>query len=132
MEIKRTGNAIEWNKVSLPLEKGDYYIFSPVDKNIYVLHNTDSSVVSTVYNRKGAAIGNYEYKNCHATRLFIRAGFANMVYCHTEDSGNKCWYQARLLNNGFCTELYALHRTDSEGKAIEFIDDFKDSYREDA
>ena len=122
MEIVRKGNKIEWKRVSRPLEQGDRYIYSPADKTVFILHHTQNSIIVTGYNHKGVSTGSYEYKNSRASRLFIRAGFANMVYCFTEDSGNKCWYQAKLLCNGYCTELYALHRTDGEGRVLDFTD----------
>lgn len=116
MEIKRNGNAIVWNKkVSVPIMPKDMFIFSPADKMVYVCHNEANSAIVTGYNRKGVAVGSYEYKNSKITRLFLRNGYANIVYCFSEPNGNLSWYQARLLNIGFCTEIYYLHCTENEG-----------------
>lgn len=110
MEIKRDGNAIVWKKkVSVPIMPKDMFIFCSIDKIVYVCHNEAHSAVVTGYNRKGVVVGSYEYKNSKITRLFLRNGYANIVYCFTEPNGNLSWYQARLLNNGYCTEIYCLH-----------------------
>lgn len=116
MTIKREGNAIMWNKkVSVPLFPKDMYIFSPADKTVYIVHNEGNSAVVTGYNGKGVAVGSYEYKNSKITRLFLRNGYANIVYSYSEPNGTLTWYQARLLTNGYCTEIYCLHCTENAG-----------------
>jgi hypothetical protein len=110
MKIKRQGNTIMLNKkVSVSLFPSDMYIFSPADKTVYIAHNEGGSAVVTGYNAKGNAVGSYEYKNSKITRLFLRNGYANIVYRYVEPNDTMSWYQARLLTNGYCTEIYCLH-----------------------
>ena len=118
MKITREGNVIKWNKkVSVTLAPKDMFMFSPADRTVFVIHNENNSAVVTGYNVKGVAVGSYEYKNSRITRLFQRNGFANIVYSYSEPNGTLTWYQARLLTNGYCTEIYCLHCTEGVADA---------------
>lgn len=119
---KNGGNLTINNKGSIPLNERDMYIFSPADNNVYVVQKSEDGAKVTAYNKKTAPVGSYVYKNTEIVRLFNRAGFANIVYINTEKNGNKTWYQARLLPSGYCTEIYALHRHNSKGEYIPFVD----------
>ncbi len=114
MEIKKDGNSIVLGKgISITLSPKDMYIFSPADRTVYVVHAEGNSSIVTGYNGKGAAIGSYIYKNSMITRLFLRNGYANIVYRYAEPDEKFSWYQAKLLTNGYCTEIYFLHGADN-------------------
>lgn len=126
-------------KLFIPLMSDDRYIVAPAEKMIYIVRNgangensTEEDTIVIGYNMKGVTTGTYVYRHKKVTRLFQRGGYANIVYCDTEPDGKRCYYQARLLPVGFCTEIYALHYTDANGKIIYFDEAIKRKQDEDA
>lgn len=128
MELKVVDGAIQINKnTSIPVMMGDRYIFAPADKTIYIVRDSENDgngsgtdTIITGYNLKGASTGSYIYRNKKVTRLFVTSGYAHIVYCDIEHDGKRCYYQAKLLPVGFCTEIFALHYIDEAGRIIYF------------
>lgn len=128
MEIKKDGNSIVLGKgISITLSPKDMYIISPADRTVYVVHNEGNSGIVTGYNSKGVAIGSYEYKNSMITRLFLRNGYANIVYRYAEPNEKFSWYQAKLLTNGYCTEIYFLHGADNGDSNIFYAENAQEA-----
>lgn len=121
---KNENNQIVLNKkTSIQLEASDKFIFSPANKLIFVITPLPTSFTATAYDLKGVSKGSYEYKNAEFNKFCLRHGCANIVYCQTEPSGNKCWYQGKLIDNGYMTDLFALERTDANGLPIAMVDE---------
>lgn len=106
------------------LEPSDKFMFSPANKLIFVASPiaTQNSVIVTAYTLRGSKKGSYEYKNTHFSKFTLFNGFVNMVYAYEEPNGVICHYQGKLLDNGYITDIIALHRATKDGKILEFID----------
>lgn len=129
MELRKNeNNQIVLNKkTSIQLEPNDRFFFSPANKLIFVVTPLPTSFNVTVYDLKGVSKGSYEYKNAEFSKFCLRNGFANIVYCQTEANGKRCWYQGKLVDNGYMTDLFALHRTDANGLPIAMVDEANDA-----
>lgn len=122
-------NIVLSKKVRIPVVPGDNYTFSPADKTIYIVrtgehfeNGTAETTVVMAYNLKGELSGKYDYKNSQFVKFCQIEGYANMVYSVKQDNGYTVFYQAKLLPNGYCTDVRALHARDKDGKLAYFDD----------
>lgn len=114
-------------KASIQLTEKDEFLYSPANKLIFVVVPLKTSFMVTVYDLKGVSKGSYEYKNAEFGKFSLRQGCANIVYCQNEKSGNRAWYQGKLVETGYMTDLYALHRTNIDSIPIAMVDEDTDS-----
>lgn len=129
MELRKNENnqLVLNKKTSIQLEPNDRFFFSPANKLIFVVTPLPTSFNVTVYDLKGVSKGSYEYKNAEFNKFCLRHGCANVVYCQTEPNRNRCWYQGKLLDNGYMTDLFALERTNADGLPIAMVDEVDDA-----
>lgn len=125
---KNENNQIVLNKkASIQLAEKDKFLYSPANKLIFVVTPLETSFTVTAYDLKGVSKGSYEYKNAEFDKFCLRQGYANIVYCQNEKNGNRAWYQGKLVETGYMTDLYALHRTNIDSIPIAMVDEDTDS-----
>ena len=118
IEIKN--GKLHWGLSSAPIGKGDLYMYSPAEKIMYIVTNGDTV---TSYGAKKTDSTSYQYKDRKIIKMLQINGYAHIVYSHKEQADIEDFYQAKLLPNGYCTNIIAIYRRNEIGDALPFNED---------
>ena len=120
IKIEKKDGKLYWGAQSAPIGKDDMYIYSPAEKVMYII--SDRNTVKP-YGAKKLDNESWHYNHRIITKVLQINGYAHIVYCDERQADREEFYQAKLLPNGYCTDVVALYRRNTCGDALSFSEE---------